>query len=159
MPVARGRTTRWLTACGLTVACALLAAACTAGSSAKPLPTTNTAVTQWMRTGGSTQITTLATDFSTLGTSADTEDASMAAGCRHLLIDVQAAQAFPAIPDALTQQDWTTALALYSQAATDCATGATTHNYTLVIQASGELNRGTAAIQSVASRLHLLMHQ
>jgi hypothetical protein len=64
--------------------------------------------------------------------------------------------AYPAIPDPVAQSDWSTGLAQYARAATDCAAGISTRNPSLINRSAQELNAGAAALQSATTRIQTL---
>ena len=151
---------RWTAMTMVAVAVNASAVACGVSHDATshPAPTPSVsgapAVRRWMHAGGSTDIETLAHDFSTLG--GDGQDATLAAGCQHLLVDVHTAQAHDPVPDTTTQRQWAGALDLYSRGAHDCMQGARAQNYAQVAQASTEFDAGTRDIRAVTARLNTL---
>jgi hypothetical protein len=126
-------------------------------SSAPPNPALALAVAQWVTNGGETDLMTLAGDFDSLSTSADSGDMTAITGsCTRLQGDVETAQAYDPIPDPEAQHAWAAALTEYERGATDCVdgAGATMPNPDLITKASGEITAGSNDLNLVTSRLN-----
>lgn len=119
-----------------------------------PDPQLAQAVAMWVSHGGSASLKALSGDFAALEKAAGAQNMSgIATSCQHLGVDVKAAQAYAPIPDPQAQTAWAAALAQYAAGASDCATGASTLNASLLTKASTEITNGSNDLDTVTARL------
>jgi len=121
-----------------------------------PQPTTAQQVTAWRdKYGGSIQ--TLANDFSKLSTDATNGDISATnTDCVQIQTDVKIAQGYPAIPDAQTASDFSSALSYYDEGAQDCIDGTNNFDTSLISKGSQEMSQGTTKMQAAANDMKAL---
>lgn len=148
----------------LTVAAALLLAGCSSSMSnsgktaaATSSPNIKAAIGTWFNGGGETRITAVSTDASTAATaSSNLDTTALRAGCTALQKDVESAQAYAPIPDAQMQSAWSSALAQYARAATDCVAGVDSMDATVISRAASELGAGAKFMDQATARAQQL---
>jgi hypothetical protein len=125
------------------------------GGGSPPDPALALAVAQWVTNGGEDELKSLATDFKSLETAANSDDLpTISLSCSQLENDVENAQAYDPIPDPQAQHDWADALAQYARGATDCVDGANNSDVNLITQASTEITTGSKDLNLVTDRLN-----
>lgn len=145
----------------LTVAAVVvLGLAACSSSSGKPIsaattgsPNVKAAIGAWFNGGGESRITAVSTDANTAATASSNLDATaLRAGCSALQKDVESAQAYAPIPDAQMQSAWSSALAQYARAATDCVAGVDGMDATVISRAASELGAGAKFLDQATAR-------
>lgn len=127
------------------------------GAATTPAQSGTAGIVGWRAGGGLTLINAMAADFGDISTAGkNTDVTAMHTACTKLQTDVEAAQAYKAIPDDQAQQHWSKALALEARAATDCVAGTSQANATLITQAGQEMDQGASELDLTAARLKVL---
>ena len=99
----------------------------------------------------------LATDFNDLSTHANDGDIDgVKAACEQLLTDVKTAQGFPAIPDAQSASDFSSALTYFNEGAQDCIDGVANYDVDLISKGSNEISEGTDKITATSNDIAAL---
>lgn len=118
----------------------------TAASTTPSQPTTAQQVATWVTKYG-TIFTTLENDFTTMSKDAGNSDVSaVQTDCQKINTDVTAAQGYPAIPDAQTASDFSSALSYYESGSKDCVTAVNNNDSNGLVQAAHELSQGNDKI-------------
>lgn len=131
----------------------------TADSTPSPSPTSSSlgaaaGISAWWTGGGQDRASAMQKDLTAIGTDGQNQDvAQMSIDCQSLSADVTSAQAYGPIPDTEAQHHWATALADYSQAASDCKAGTTAQDVAQITQAAGEINSGNEELNKVTARI------
>lgn len=120
-------------------------------------PTTAQLVTTWNSKYGSI-FGTLQTDFSNMS-SGGTDPTTVNSECMQIQEDVATAQSYPAIPDAQTASDWSSALSYFSNAAQDCIDGTTNYDTSLIQKATSEFSQGNAKLDAASADLKAVANQ
>jgi hypothetical protein len=118
-----------------------------------PTPTKNSQqkVTDWFNNYGYV-IGLYTPDFSAINKDAGNSDIpAVAKDCQKLSDDVAKAQAVPAIPDAQSASDFSSALTYYQTGATQCVTAANNNDNQGLIDAAGVLTKGTDKIRTTTA--------
>lgn len=116
-------------------------------------PVASNPVKDWVLGGGASWMNTITEDFTAASSGGQTE---LRAGCVKLGQDVRSAQAYPPVPDAQAQADWSAALTQYAKGATDCVSGVDRHSSFLIARATSEFQTGQTHFQAVLDRLNVL---
>lgn len=91
-------------------------------------------------------------DFGKIGTDAGNSDmTAVGVDCATLNADVTKAQSFPAIPDAQSASDFSSALTYYQTGAEDCVTAAKNYDNDAMVKAAGEMVKGNDKIKATVS--------
>jgi len=98
---------------------------------------------------------TLATDLKNGSTDVNNNSALLA-DCIQQQTDVATAQKFPAIPDAQTANDWSSALTYLATGAQDCIAGAVKEDDTLLSQATDEYNQSATKMKATSTDLQAI---
>jgi hypothetical protein len=109
-------------------------------------------VKDWVLGGGTDQMSKLTDDFTAVGD----KTVDLRTGCVAIQQDVESAQAYPPIPDALAQADWAASLAAFARGATDCISGVDTHSSTVIRRATSEFQQGNVKLTATIDRLNAL---
>jgi hypothetical protein len=103
---------------------------------------------------------TLSYDTSTVADDASTYNTTALVGaCQTVWNDVQGYLALPPIPDAIAATHLRSALDLFGRGTNDCIAGSTHDDGGLIVQAAGELDRGTALLEATHSVLRAAAKQ
>jgi hypothetical protein len=112
------------------------------------------AVTTWITSGGINHLNAISGDLTRITQTATVGDTpGINTACHSLQTHVEAAQAYSAIPDQESQNDWATALAQAARAASDCIAGTDTINASLITKSGQELEAATTAITAMNTRI------
>jgi hypothetical protein len=115
------------------------------------------AISGWYTGGGQTHLNAITDDLGAAHTAAAGGNVpALNTACTSLQGDIEAAQPYPAVPDPQAQADWSTGLAQYARAATDCVAGISTLAPNLINQGVQEMNAGSVAIQAATTRIQAL---
>ncbi len=126
---------------------------------AQTQPTTAQLVADWNGKYGHI-FTTLANDSSNISTDGKNADStSMNSDCNQLKIDVSTAQSYPAIPDAQSASDWSSALSYFADAAQDCIDGTANLDASLLKKSANEMSSGTTKTLAAAADIKKLTNQ
>lgn len=141
----------------LVVFAVVVGAAGAAGRGIDDAATATAAVGDWRAAGGQVHVTAITgalRDIARAGSAGGT--VALVEACRDLRDEVAAAQAYPAIPDAVAQVYWRDGLAAGADAARHCIAGASLGDPGLLGDAAQELNGMSTQLGAVADRLTLL---
>jgi hypothetical protein len=117
------------------------------------------AVVHWFNNGGDARITALRADFGAIGKAAGSVDMpGMKAGCSTLVVDVDKAQHYAALPDAEAQRYWSAALDRYAKGAATCVKGASNVDGDLLKQANDEIMQGGAELTKATARVQDILN-
>ena len=118
----------------------------------KQPPATNTAakITAWDTKYGYI-IQSLQNDFGQLSKDAGNSDvAAVGKDCQQINTDITTAQSFPAIPDAQSASDFSSALTYYQEGSSQCVTAINNNDANGLVQAAQLMSQGTTKISATA---------
>jgi len=116
-----------------------------------PQATTASKITAWDTKYGYI-FTTIENDFSQMSKDASNNNATAVGNdCQQINTDVTTAQSFPAIPDAQSASDFSSALTYYQEGSSQCVTAINNNDANGLTQASQLMSQGTAKITATAS--------
>ncbi len=116
-----------------------------------PQATTASKITAWDTKYGYI-FTTIENDFSQMSKDASNNNATAVGNdCQQINTDVTTAQAFPAIPDAQSASDFSSALTYYQEGSSQCVTAINNNDANGLTQASQLMSQGTAKITATAN--------
>lgn len=125
-------------------------------TAATPASTIKTDIAVWLATGGQQILDSLMNDFNAFQGYSDTDLSQLRSGCVAIQKDVEAAQAYRAVPDQEAQSAWSEMLAADARAATDCIAGVDAHSTVVVRRATDEFGQALVAQKRFLARLELL---
>jgi hypothetical protein len=111
-------------------------------------------VAAWRDNGGLELLQNLATDMDQISDAGSRVDSvAMLSACTSLREDVEAAQAYPALPQSVAQTSWAAALAQLARSATDCIAGVESTDPSTLSRAATELRTATTYLDQVTIAL------
>jgi len=117
------------------------------------------AIADWFTKGGDKRVLALQTDFEAIAKAAGAIDIpAVKISCTTLKTDVDKAQAYAPLPDALAQKSWAASLDLYEMAALDCVSGADKVNADLLLKSNDEMLQGSKELGKATERIEAILN-
>ena len=117
------------------------------------------AIADWFTKGGDKRVLALQTDFEAIAKAAGAIDIpAVKTSCSTLKTDVDKAQAYAPLPDALAQKSWAASLDLYEMAALDCVSGADKVDADLLLKSNDEMLQGSKELGKATERIEAILN-
>jgi len=117
------------------------------------------AIADWFTKGGDKRVLALQTDFEAIAKAAGAIDIpAVKISCTTLKTDVDKAQAYAPLPDALAQKSWAASLDLYEMAALDCVSGADKVDADLLLKSNDEMLQGSKELGKATERIEAILN-